>query len=632
VLRDPEHLDLASIGAPASLQALIAARLDTLSTAERRVVDRASVAGDSVEPSLLRELCADVTDLDAVLAGLVRAQILRVEGNRLSSEQGRYQFVQSAVRQVAYGTLARRERKQTHLAVLTLLLDDWSEELAPVAAQHCMAAIEAVPDDSDVPELTDHAVELLRKAADRAAALGSPTEAAGHLSRARDLVPDGPVRWQIELAMAMAYEGIGRYDDAMEMASQARDGFAAAGDFEREALAAAEMALALVGGPSDAQGAHDLIEPYYQRLRDEPELAETYATVLRAYSSALMRLGRLSYELGLEGVRAGERAEDQILVARALTSLSVQLLQHGNQRVGTILLERAVSFAREVRSLEIETHALATLSASELGEDVRQALAHARTAVEVSARAGNLDRASLARVALASALWAVGDWDAIATPDLADFHPDDEAQATALAGLVLLARGESPVEMVASSARREYGSFWWVVGDALAARHRGAAGVDSLLRRAVDTAYDVSGFLDEFTSVFGAVLTLVPDEGGDAVLDHLAEVVDGSREHPMRGLRAHRDLVESLRASRRDEMDEEVARHFEAAIAGYDAWGSPVYLARARAAYGLWLNGRGRSEEAEPLLNEARTAYSSFGATAWLAELDAALSGHRVGT
>ena len=55
VLRDPEHLDLSAIGAPASLQALISARLDTLSLAERRVVDRASVAGDSIEPSLLSE-------------------------------------------------------------------------------------------------------------------------------------------------------------------------------------------------------------------------------------------------------------------------------------------------------------------------------------------------------------------------------------------------------------------------------------------------------------------------------------------------------------------------------------------------------------------------------------------------
>ena len=76
------------------------------------MVDRASVAGASVEPALLAELCADVSDLDQVLIGLVRAQIFSVDHDRLSSEQGRYQFVQSAVRQVAYATLSRRDRKQ----------------------------------------------------------------------------------------------------------------------------------------------------------------------------------------------------------------------------------------------------------------------------------------------------------------------------------------------------------------------------------------------------------------------------------------------------------------------------------------------------------------------------------------
>ena len=172
VLHDPDALDLAAIGAPASLQALISARLDTLSPAQRRVVDRASVAGDSVEPTVLAELCPDVPDLDQALAGLVRAQILRVEASRLNSEQGRYQFVQSAVRQVAYGTLSRRERKQAHLDVLAAMLRHWSDELAPVVAQHCIAAVDAVPDDQDVDELSAQAVGYLRQAATRARAIG----------------------------------------------------------------------------------------------------------------------------------------------------------------------------------------------------------------------------------------------------------------------------------------------------------------------------------------------------------------------------------------------------------------------------------------------------------------------------
>src|SRR3954447_7675275 len=103
----------------------------------------------------------------------MRAQIFAVEHDRLSSEQGRYQFVQSALRQVAYATLSRRDRKQIHLRLLDAVARDDSDELAPVAAQHCVAALEAAPDDADAGELAGRAVELLRRAAKRAQALGA---------------------------------------------------------------------------------------------------------------------------------------------------------------------------------------------------------------------------------------------------------------------------------------------------------------------------------------------------------------------------------------------------------------------------------------------------------------------------
>ena len=508
---------------------------------------------------------------------------------------------------------------------------DEAPELAPVAAQHAVAAIEAAPDDPDVPELTEQAVDLLRQAASRAQGLGAPREAAAHLRRALDLVGEGIEQCEIQLAMATASIDLGRYDDALAMAAEARAGFAAADDFPREAEAAAALGRGLVGGPGEFQEAADLLEPYYERLRGNPGDAVAYDAVLRAYTGALGRLGSLTYELGLETVKVAERTGDMTSVSRGVSNLAVQLLQSGHHLIGTMLLEKGVVFAREAHSPANEVHALATLSAAEYSEDVGQSLAHAQRAVEVAVRAGSLNATSLARVALAAARWATGDWDAISSPALDDFHPDDESQATAFAGLVLAARGESPSEVVGSSARREYGSHWGMVGDALVASSDGAES-EELLKRAVSEVYDAGGVLDEFTSVYGAVLSLVPDGGGDAVLDHLAEVLDGSGERPMAGAQAHRDLVEALRGARRKSPEEEIARHHESAIAGYDAWGSPMFEARAQAAYGVWLSRHGRPDEAEPLLSAARTTYASLGATVWLSDLDVALSGNRVGS
>ena len=118
VLADPQALDLDSIAAPASLQALIAARLDTLSVVQRRVVNQASVLGFSFRRDSIAGLCEDIADLDDVLASLVGLQILNQESSRLSAEFGQYKFVQSVVPQVAYATLSRRDRKASHLAVI----------------------------------------------------------------------------------------------------------------------------------------------------------------------------------------------------------------------------------------------------------------------------------------------------------------------------------------------------------------------------------------------------------------------------------------------------------------------------------------------------------------------------------
>ena len=81
-----------------------------------------------------------------------------------------------------------------------------------------------------------------------------------------------------------------------------------------------------------------------------------------------------------------------------------------------------------------------------------------------------------------------------------------------------------------------------------------------------------------------------------------------------------------------EEPAEPVESLYTAAMREYDAWGSPVFLARAQAAYGVWLTQRGRADEAEPVLAAARSAYAGLGATAWLEELEQALATHPAGS
>ena len=622
VLADPDSLDLEEVGAPASLQALISARLDRLDADQRRVVDRASVAGGSVEPSLLAELCTDIADLDEVLAGLVRVQILTVEHDRLSSEQGRYQFVQSALRQVAYATLSRRDRKQVHLGVLAVLERDGSDDVASVMAQHCVAAIEAAPDAEDVPVLAERAGSLLRRAAGRARSLGAPREAAGHLRRALDLASDDRVRNEVTLELAQALHQTGEYDEAIERAAAARQGFVEAGDLESEALAAVAESDSLLYGPADYAGALALIEPYEHRMAETHRITTARAQVLRAYCSALASVGQVPLETRATLVTIADRLGDRPLLARALNAFSTTYGQQFGPLVSELLLEKSVEVARECRDLTVWSMNLNNLGSRLCGDDLARSRAALDEGRVVAMRAANASTVSLTHVNGWLVRWLQGVWDEVlAARDFEGLEPDDEAMTAALVGLVLAARGESAAGDADALPRRGgVLDYWWLVREAVVKAletHPGAAGA---LREALDATYEACGLGDDFPACSGFLLDAAVRLGDRTVLERLKQILSQDMSAPPTGVRGHLALAEALTAGETTEA--EVEAFFEDSVHEYDAWGSPVFASRARAEYGVWLTRRGRIDEAAPLLAEARAAYASFGATAWLQELE----------
>ncbi len=91
--------------------------------------------GSSFTRAAIAGLCPDVADLDGALAGLVRFQLLRQDSDRFSAELGQYRFVQSGVRNVAYGTLSRRDRKASHL-VVARMLEEGDNSAGEIVADH----------------------------------------------------------------------------------------------------------------------------------------------------------------------------------------------------------------------------------------------------------------------------------------------------------------------------------------------------------------------------------------------------------------------------------------------------------------------------------------------------------------
>ena len=169
---------------PPSLRALVAARLDSLPVADRTLLQDAAVLGQSFTiPGLAGVSGEEPATLEARLRALVRREFLSVEVDPRSPERGQYEFVQSVVHEVAYGTLARRDRRTRHLAAARYIDSLGDDAMATVVATHYLEAYRAAPDDEQGRVIRAQARVALRAAADRSARLHNYGQAVRDLDR-----------------------------------------------------------------------------------------------------------------------------------------------------------------------------------------------------------------------------------------------------------------------------------------------------------------------------------------------------------------------------------------------------------------------------------------------------------------
>jgi class 3 adenylate cyclase len=622
VLADADGLDLDTLGAPASLQALISARLDTLSPAQRQVVDRASVVGESFRTDEIEALCADVPDLESALADLVRVQILSRESSRLSAEFGQYKFVQSVVRQVAYGRLSRRDRKAVHLAVAHDLAarDDAPGELAAIIAQHYSEALDAVPDDADVSELAAATVAQLRRAASRAASLGSPREAAAHLRQALARSHEPLETATVEAELGAALRDSGAYALGVEHAVRARDAFEAAGDRLRAGSAAATVARCLIGNQQVAEGLEAAL-PWYEELSGQTGAAREALALSEAVYGAQVRMGMDVRDVCEQRVRLAELLGDESAIADSYISLAIYYSTTGAIGLGMVLLESSAARARAVHNTNILGRALANLAASLNGQDTAPAIANGVEAVEVARMQGSFFLSSVATTNLVLAHWSAGNWDEVdVLVREGSFEEGEGRIMDTVRQHVARARGEdwsasagSDIEVNDNAIR-----FWEEVGSAAASAVTLAPGAVERAVAAAEGYYAASGVYDDFVFIWQIAVEVADAyDDGDA-LGRLARIVDEhSGNRPGLGLRAHRSALGAELARRAGAPAREVEEHLRDAIAGYERWGSRPYAARARARLGRLLVEDGRADEGAALLTEADAELERLGATAW---------------
>ena len=220
------------LSVPTSLQALIAARLDSLDADDRALLQAASVMGKTFTVGALVEISGeDPAPLEGRLRALVRRELLTLEADPRSPERGQYGFVQGLIREVAYGGLARGDRRRLHLAAARYFetLDD--EGIAAVLAEHYLSAYRAHPEGPEGDAVAAQARVALRGAAERAMSLGSYPQALTYLAQALEVTSDPAERAQLHQAAGVAGSRaatseavtIGHFRAALEIVSQADD-------------------------------------------------------------------------------------------------------------------------------------------------------------------------------------------------------------------------------------------------------------------------------------------------------------------------------------------------------------------------------------------------------------------------
>ena len=183
--------ELGDLEIPPGLTALIASRLDALSSDERRLVKACSVLGGSFPRQAVEALSEiDPVLLDELLTSLVRKEVLTVRADKLSPERGQYAFTQSLIRAVAYDTLSRAERKARHLKTaehLQSAFPDGGAEVAEVIGAHLYDAYKAAGEDAEADELRARACRAYVLAAERAQSVGAPEAAEAAYLKAAEL-------------------------------------------------------------------------------------------------------------------------------------------------------------------------------------------------------------------------------------------------------------------------------------------------------------------------------------------------------------------------------------------------------------------------------------------------------------
>ena len=408
---------LLSDSSPESLEALIAARLDTLSVEQKALLQDASVIGRVFWPSAVAAVSgSDGATVRSGLRDLAQRELIRP--SRDTSVQGdvEYAFAHALIRDVAYGQIPRLARVDKHVVAA-----GWIERLAvervadhaELLAHHYGQALElsrsAGRDQLD--ELEEATRRALMLAGERSMAL-DVSRATESFDRVLELLPpDHPDRASALLWKAEAAKDGGRYEEAVELCRRSIAAFRDGGDRVGEGMSLTKLANVLWERGANAES-RELLAESAKILESEPpgpELATCYAST----ASARILVGAFdeAIEVSERALELARRFDDKALVSRSLSYRGTARCFSGD-RGGMDDFTRALEVAESIGSSQ--DSALALLVRAEVewaNEGPAVALETVRAGRDLAERRGVQDMVFFFDALSLGALFDLGAWD-----------------------------------------------------------------------------------------------------------------------------------------------------------------------------------------------------------------------------
>jgi class 3 adenylate cyclase/tetratricopeptide (TPR) repeat protein len=324
---------LGELELPATISALLAARLDRLGPTDTVVLERGSVMGqtfyrggvEALSPEPVRPVVA------ASLESLETKELVRTTGDEFLGLPT-YRFQHVLIRDVAYERMLKRTRADLHVAFVGWLEQvalDRLREFEEIRGYHLEQAYEIRVDigarSESLELLGERAATHLGEAGRRAMARGDVPAAANLLRRATALLsPTHPDRPRLLLLAGEASIGQGTFAEAEKLIGTALEGASAMDD--RGLQLTGKALLLELAYTTDPEGIEDtLVEqveemiPELQSLSDDEGLARSWRLLMLVHEMAL-RWGEAE-EAAVKTLEHARLAGNHPLEDRAIPSL-----------------------------------------------------------------------------------------------------------------------------------------------------------------------------------------------------------------------------------------------------------------------------------------------------------------------